>query len=106
MADRIVIKNPLTANEKRAWQLNITKRNSGGATPAEVSSKVFTSDGTDVTSTCLAGSFSATTSVITTPYVQALTANTEYELQLVYTIGTNQYETSIMFRCEEAGYAS
>lgn len=90
--DRRVVESPLFqgVDERIAYELTTTPWGSDPSSPAAV---LKDADGTDVTSTYMTGSASASGDVITTPVVHSLVDGERYRLEIKFTISGNVLET-------------
>lgn len=98
---RFVKESPLLQgkDEQIVYSLTTTP---WGSSPSSVSVKIFKeSDGSDVSSTCLAGSASVVGDVITLPKVQALTAGEKYRLEVQFTTAGNVLEAILLIYAEK-----
>lgn len=77
------------ADEKIAYTLTTTPWVSSPTSPVVV---LKNEAGTDVSSTNLSGTASATGDVITTPLVQSVTPGAKYRLEVKFTVGSGIYE--------------
>ena len=89
------------ANERIAYSVTTTP---WGSSPSSISCSLYDvtdqAVDTDVTSTKLTGSASASTDVITTPKVISLVPGHMYRLDVLFTSATNVYEAIVRIRCE------
>lgn len=104
MTDPDQIRRLISPNEVIAFRLDVSRRNARNLTLASSSVSLYDERGNDLTATNLSGSASIDGDVLILPQVTGLTAGKRYELEALYTIGADTYETVILLECRNRGY--
>ena len=94
----------MTPNEEIAYVLDVTARNPNSAAVASTSVTLYDKSGNDLTATKTSGSVSVSGNNITMPSVLTLVAGSNYDLQAIYTIGSNKFETVVRIECKKRGF--
>ena len=98
--DRRIRESPLFQGEDEEIVYCLTTT-PWGSTPTNVSVVVKDVDGTDVTSSVTSGISAVSGDVISTPTIQDLTANTEYRLEIRFTVSGNVMEAWAIIDTQE-----